>query len=327
MMSFVILLTVGMSLSFGESDVQISASVQTIKKSPIIETTVRRRRYSCADYSILSNMRTADTLDRRCDRARAVFNDANRTLIDSLNPAAEASAAADRGDFRIAGIMVDFPPPPSDPPGKPWITPGARCASLNEANIAMFAQFTDGLTISLGRPQSAVSRFVETYNRSIIGDPRFETRWRCTVELQSDQSRHTKPRNKHHTPFEGRGGFKKRIRDCAIKQPQNSDPEIDWKKSISDRRLTIDTTSSRNVVDGLEIIAEDGKWVGVTNRRSQIILTGSWYVRQNLVYVIVSQETFGRQIIATGNKTQITLVGEQPHNPGYSIVVYNIGRI
>jgi hypothetical protein len=141
--------------------------------------------YSCGDYSLLSDKQTADRLSENCNVTSSAQMQKSIPIIESLDPVAEAKAAAKRGDFRIAAIVSRM----GDPSAPPWITPAVQCAPLQARDISILATFIEKPGLSGEDYQRRLGHFAMRFNRAIVTDRLFPASRRCEVEPRYLNSR------------------------------------------------------------------------------------------------------------------------------------------
>jgi hypothetical protein len=93
------------------------------------------RHLNC-DYSPLSQSSDRELFQQRCGTISATDHAALLAVLERIDPAAEARAAAQRGDFRLAAYVVGGPPPPGLQ--RYWKVGGIDCTSLDDGDVLIW---------------------------------------------------------------------------------------------------------------------------------------------------------------------------------------------
>lgn len=135
-------------------------------------------RPNCGDYSILETHPVRALLEKHC----GMFDETNQKALlgalARLDPAAEARAAARRGDFRLAAVIWGGPPPPG-PRRALWIQ-GGDCKAVEDHNAVIWLYATDVYRNATdSQVDGQMSSFAERYNAVLMREPGFPAALGC----------------------------------------------------------------------------------------------------------------------------------------------------
>ena len=135
-------------------------------------------RPSCGDYSILSEARVREILQRHCGTNRAEDHDALLASLHGIDPVTEAHAAAQRGDFRLAAIVGGGPYQIEK--SRSWEVKGITCRSLEDGDVLIWLRVSD-VYDNLKQPQFEyqMRSFAYAYNRALLEEYGFPTKRGC----------------------------------------------------------------------------------------------------------------------------------------------------
>jgi hypothetical protein len=133
----------------------------------------------CGDYTILQNPSDREVLEHHCGTANNEDFDAMRNLVTRLNPAEEARAAAQRGDFRLAATTGGGPPNPYHKHN--WYLMGVECENIDDKDVVIWLRRSDALTETLDRYQGSMDTFARRYNAEMISDKSFPKNMGCVL--------------------------------------------------------------------------------------------------------------------------------------------------
>jgi hypothetical protein len=126
----------------------LSAIVLTVasKAGSVTATTTDAR---CDDYRIHANVSAGMQVDSPCGGSQ---EQAQRAVIQSImriDPAAEAGAAARRGDFRLAAVVEDLSaidyPEDAHVSRRVWNVEGVECRAIDNANVIIWLPMSNAL--------------------------------------------------------------------------------------------------------------------------------------------------------------------------------------
>jgi hypothetical protein len=93
------------------------------------------------------------------------------------DPVAEGRAAAEAGDFRPAGVQA------FGPEGGSWDLPGLDCrTAVGRDQVGKWLVYDDYMTQAELRHTEAATRFIERYNRALVGAPAYADKDVCAVK-------------------------------------------------------------------------------------------------------------------------------------------------
>jgi hypothetical protein len=139
------------------------------------ETPVRAR---CDDYSILAHAADQAVFKRHCGFQGEADRQALLKVLDRLNPACEARAAAQRGDFRLAALIGGGIPAPGQ--RRFWSVEGVNCGNLDDADVAMWLGMSDVFdNATHGQLQGRLRTFAAAYNAALLEQQGFPLPRNC----------------------------------------------------------------------------------------------------------------------------------------------------
>jgi hypothetical protein len=143
-------------------------------------TTTMARRLGCHDYSILNNPSDKAKFEKHCGSNSEADRLALLTVLNRLNPVNEASAAAKRGDFRLAALIGGGVPAPGQ--HRFWSVEGIDCDILEDIDVAMWLGMSDVFeNPTHGRLQGSMRRFAASYNAALLAQHGFPIERGCKL--------------------------------------------------------------------------------------------------------------------------------------------------
>lgn len=143
-------------------------------------TTAPAARAGCNDYSILANSADRAKFEQHCGSNDETDRLALLAVLSRLNPVNEASAAARRGDFRLAAVIGGGLPAPGQ--HRFWTVDGVDCEILNDIDVAIWLGMSDAFySATHGQLQGSMRRFATAYNVALVVQQGFPTTLGCKL--------------------------------------------------------------------------------------------------------------------------------------------------
>lgn len=121
------------------------------------------------------------------DQTRCQVLSGKIARLNNRNPAAEARAAALRGDFRLGAYNSIGPMPQG------WSLPGVECSQWRREQISKWHVNQDVVSSGDREHSSASIAFIAAYNRSIVTDPAFPFADVCSETLVAPADHYAGP--------------------------------------------------------------------------------------------------------------------------------------
>lgn len=138
----------------------------------------RSERSNCGDYSILSKSDARTALEQHCGTINPADHAALVRAITQLSPPAEARAAAQRGDFRLAALVGGIAPLPRVPV---WVVRGVHCRALEDSDVVIWLRMNDVYhSLNQSTFEYHMRNFSIAYNRAILSEQGYPESRDCT---------------------------------------------------------------------------------------------------------------------------------------------------
>jgi hypothetical protein len=148
-------------------------------RNALAAANVLSERPNCGDYSILSSSDVRAMLEQHCGTVNPSDHTALIRAIAQLNPSAEAHAAAQRGDFRLA-VLVGSIAPTSDR-GHIWVVRGVDCRSLDDTDVVIWLRMNDVYhSLNQSTFEYQMRKFSIAYNQALLDEPGYPASRECT---------------------------------------------------------------------------------------------------------------------------------------------------
>ena len=136
------------------------------------------RRPNCGDFSILGPHPVRPLLEKHCGTIDEADQKAFLSALARLDPVAQARAAAQRADFRLAAVVGGGPLPPG--PRRFWSVYGGQCETIEDRDVAIWFHGTDAFySATHSQLNHGMVDFAEQYNATLMREPGFPAARGC----------------------------------------------------------------------------------------------------------------------------------------------------